>query len=205
MHARRDFVDATVGRPRLGKWSGRWLERIAGLYRDNAERARRRDRGLPVGRQGAAFAKAQRRLERGADALFGQARGELAALPADAPQGKPLRALLRHRKGLTVFLDTPAVPLDNNAAERALRGAAIGRKLSFGSHSETGAELAGQLYPVFGTLALAGLRPCPWLADYLQACAASGGRPPADARRWLPWGMDAGSARRWRGRPAQGP
>ncbi len=50
------------------------------------------------------------------------------------------------------------------------------------SASETGAELAGHLYSVFGTLALAGLRPYPWLMDYLRACAASGGRPPADAR-----------------------
>ena len=115
-HARRDFVDATVGRPQFGKWSRRWLERIAALYRDNAERARRWDPGLPVGRQGAAFAKAQRRLERGADALFGQARRALAALPADAPQGKPPRALERHREGLTAFLRDPAVPLDNNAA-----------------------------------------------------------------------------------------
>ena len=183
-HARRDFVDATVGRPQLGKWSGRWLERIAALYRGGAERARHWDR---------------------AAALFERARRELAALPADAPQGKPLRALERHREGLTAFLRDPAVPLDNNAAERALRGAAIGRKLSFGSHSETGAELAGHLYSVFGTLALAGLRPYPWLVDYLQACAASGGRPPADARAWLPWGMDESNARRWRRRPAQGP
>ena len=204
-HARRDFVDATVGRPQLGKWSGRWLERIAALYRGGAERARHWDRALPVGRQGAAFANAQGRLEGRAAALFERARRELAALPADAPQGKPLRALERHREGLTAFLRDPAVPLDNNAAERALRGAAIGRKLSFGSHSETGAELAGHLYSVFGTLALAGLRPYPWLVDYLQACAESGGRPPADARAWLPWGMDGGSARRWRGRPAQGP
>ena len=183
-HARRDFVDATVDRPQLGKWSGRWLERIAALYRGGAERARHWDR---------------------AAALFERARRELAALPADAPQGKPLRALERHREGLTAFLRDPAVPLDNNAAERALRGAAIGRKLSFGSHSETGAELAGHLYSVFGTLALAGLRPYPWLADYLQACAESGGRPPADARAWLPWGMDESNARRWRRRPAQGP
>ena len=204
-HARRDFIDATVGRPQLGKWSGRWLERIAALYRGGAERARHWDRALPVGRQGAAFAKAQGRLEGRAAALFERARRELAALPADAPQGKPLRALERHREGLTTFLRDPAVPLDNNAAERALRGAAIGRKLSFGSHSETGAELAGHLYSVFGTLALAGLRPYPWLADYLQACAESGGRPPADARAWLPWGMDESNARRWRRRPAQGP
>ena len=204
-HARRDFVDATVGRPQLGKWSGRWLERIAALYRGGAERARHWDRALPVGRQGAAFANAQGRLEGRAAALFERARRELAALPADAPQGKPLRALERHREGLTAFLRDPAVPLDNNAAERALRGAAIGRKLSFGSHSETGAELAGHLYSVFGTLALAGLRPYPWLADYLQACAESGGQPPADARAWLPWGMDESNARRWRRRPAQGP
>ena len=204
-HARRDFVDATVGRPQLGKWSGRWLERIAALYRGGAERARHWDRALPVGRQGAAFANAQGRLEGRAAALFERARRELAALPADAPQGKPLRALERHREGLTAFLRDPAVPLDNNAAERALRGAAIGRKLSFGSHSETGAELAGHLYSVFGTLALAGLRPYPWLVDYLQACAESGGRPPADARAWLPWGMDESNARRWRRRPAQGP
>ena len=49
---------------------------------------------------------------------------------------------------------------------------------------------------VFGTLALAGLRPYPWLMDYLRACAASGGRPPADAGAWLPWGMDDSGARR---------
>ena len=204
-HARRDFIDASVGRPRLEKWCARWLERIAALYRRNAERARRRDRAVPIEKQSVAFARAQRRLQRGADALFERARRELATLPDGAPQGQPLRALERHRDGLTAFLRDPAVPMDNNAAERALRGAAIGRKLSFGSHSETGAELAGHLYSVFGTLALAGLRPYPWLMDYLRACAASGGRPPADARAWLPWGMDDSGARRWRGRPAQGP
>ncbi len=204
-HARRDFIDASVGRPRLEKWCARWLERIAALYRRNAERARRRDRAVPIEKQSVAFARAQRRLQRGADALFERARRELATLPDGAPQGQPLRALERHRDGLTAFLRDPAVPMDNNAAERALRGAPIGRKLSFGSHSETGAELAGHLYSVFGTLALAGLRPYPWLMDYLRACAASGGRPPADARAWLPWGMDDSGARRWRGRPAQGP
>ena len=178
-HARRDFIDASVGRPRLEKWCARWLERIAALYRRNAERAQRRDRAVPIEKQSVAFARAQRRLQRGADALFERARRELATLPDGAPQGKPLRALERHRDGLTAFLRDPAVPMDNNAA--------------------------GHLYSVFGTLALAGLRPYPWLMDYLRACAASGGRPPADARAWLPWGMDDSGARRWRGRPAQGP
>ena len=120
-HARRDFIDASVGRPRLEKWCERWLERIAALYRRNAERARRRDRALPIEKQSAAFARAQRRLERGADALFARARRELAALPDGAPQGKPLRALERHRDGLTAFLRDPAVPMDNNAAYADIR------------------------------------------------------------------------------------
>ena len=194
-HARRDFVDATAGRPRLGKWSGRWLERIAALYRDNAERARRWDPGLPVGRQGAAFAKAQRARRRRPDR----------AGAAGTRRCPPTR---RRASRYALWSATArATVLDGRAGQR--RRAHPRRrdrpKLSFGSHSETGAELAGQLYSVFGTLALAGLRPYPWLADYLQACAAAGGRPPADARAWLPWGMDESNARRWRRRPAQGP
>ena len=172
---------------------------------DNAERARRWGPRLAgrATRRGLRE-RAKDAWEGRAAALFERRRRELAALPADVPQGKPLRALERHREGLTAFLRDPAVPLDNYAAERALRGAAIGRKLSFGSHSATGAELAGHLYSVFGTLAR---RPAALslLVDYLQACAESGGQPPADARAWLPWGMDESNARRCARRRAQGP
>ncbi len=71
---------------------------------------------MPIEKQSVAFARAQRRLQRGADALFERARRELATLPDGAPQGQPLRALERHRDGLTAFLRDPAVPMDNNAA-----------------------------------------------------------------------------------------
>ena len=40
-------------------------------------------------------------------------------------EGKALRSLLNHREGLRVFVDRPQVPLDNNRAERVLRGPAI--------------------------------------------------------------------------------
>ena len=70
---------------------------LAGTHRDAVPGQRPAGAALgsrpAPGRQGAAFAKAQRRLERGADALFERARRELAALPADAPRGRPLRAL----------------------------------------------------------------------------------------------------------------
>ena len=95
--------------------------------------------------------------------------------------------------------------MDNNLAERALRGAAIGRKLSFGSFSEAGAQLTGLLFSIFGTLELAGLSPRHWLRDYLQACAQHGGRAPEEAHAWLPWGADPGRVRAWRNQLPQGP
>ena len=95
--------------------------------------------------------------------------------------------------------------MDNNLAERALRGPAVGRKLSFGSFSEAGAQLAGLLFSIFGTLELAGLSPRHWLRDYLQACAERGGRAPEEAHVWLPWGADPERVRTWRAAAPQGP
>lgn len=51
--------------------------------------------------------------------------------------GKALNYMLKLWPGLTVFLDNPEVPLDNNAAERALRGVVVGRKNHYGSIGST--------------------------------------------------------------------
>src|SRR6185503_11781225 len=42
--------------------------------------------------------------------------------------GKAVRYMLERWTGLTRFIDDPRIPLDNNAAERALRGPGVGRK-----------------------------------------------------------------------------
>ena len=67
-------------------------------------------------------------------------------------RARRLRSLLNHREGLCVFVDQPQAPMDNNKAELALRGPAIGRRLSFGSDSELGAEFTAMMYTVVGTL-----------------------------------------------------
>ncbi|MCY4463361.1 MAG: transposase, partial [Albidovulum sp.] len=110
-------------------------------------------------------------------------------LSKTAAQAKPLRSLLNHREGLCVFVDHPEVPMDNNVAERAIRGPAIGRKLSFGSDSEAGALMSAVMYSVLGTVARNGLDILRWLRAWLDACAENGGRPPADLSPWLPWSM----------------
>ena len=80
--------------------------------------------------------------------------------------------------------------MDNNAAERALRGPVIGRRLSFGSDSETGALFTALMYSVVGTLATNGINVRHWLEAWLRACAANGGRAPQDLSPWLPWSMN---------------
>ena len=61
--------------------------------------------------------------------------------------------------GLVMFLDKPFVPLDNNAAERGLRGIVVGRKNHYGSRSKRGAEVAAILYTLFESAKLAGVEP----------------------------------------------
>ena len=71
-----------------------------------------------------------------------------------------------------------------------IRPPANSRKVSFGSHSETGARLSAVLFSVFATLALAGINPHHWLFDYLHACAGNAGEAPVSLDPWLPWAMD---------------
>ena len=188
-HQRRSYIDRAAGRVRLRRWRQRWIERIAEIYRLNDARLEHYDRAHPLERQSAAFDAAHARLKKAVDELFATAETELAGMSDRALRAKPLRSLLKHREGLCVFVDKPFVPMDNNRAELALREAVIGRRLSFGSDSETGADLTAMMYSVAGTLAINGIDVRRWLREWLTACAENGGRPPDDLSPWLPWSM----------------
>lgn len=68
--------------------------------------------------------------------------------------GKAVRYMLKRWSALTLFLQDPIIPLDNNAAERSLRGAVIGRKVHYGSKSKRGTEVAAIFYTLFETAKL---------------------------------------------------
>ena len=186
-HVRRDFIECAAGQVELTQWCQGWIELIASLYRLNEARLEHYDPG--VQRQTPAFDAAQGALEEALDGLFAQAARELAGLPDEAREGKALRSLLNHREGLSVFVDRPQVPMDNNLAERFLRGPAIGRRLSFGSDSETGARFTAIMYSVVGTLSMNGIDVLRWLEAWLEACAKTDRKPPHDLSPWLPWSM----------------
>ena len=175
------------GQVRLTDWCQGWIERIASIYRLNEARLAHYDPGIE--RQTLAFDAAQGALKEALDGLFAEAELELAGLPDPAREGKVLRSLLNHREGLSVFVDRPQVPLDNNRAERFLRGPAIGRRLSFGSDSEDGASFTAIMCSVVGTLSMNGIDVLRWLDAWLVACAENDRKPPGDLSSWLAWSM----------------
>jgi transposase len=75
----------------------------------------------------------------------------------ESKMGKALNYMLKLWPGLTVFLGNPEVPLDNNAAERALRGVVVGRKNDYGSRSKRGTEVAALFYTMMETAKLSGI------------------------------------------------
>ena len=83
--------------------------------------------------------------------------------------GKAVRYMLDRWDGLTRFVDDPRVPLDNNAAERALRGPVVGRKNHYGSRSLRGTQVAALFYTLCETAKLAGVDPHAYLLRALYA------------------------------------
>ena len=89
--------------------------------------------------------------------------------------GKAVRYMLDPWKGLTRFIDDPGVPLDNNAAERALRGPVVGRKNHYGSRSLRGTQVAALFYTLCETAKLMAVDPHAYLLRALYAAIAQPG------------------------------
>ena len=64
---------------------------------------------------------------------------------------KAQQYILKNRKGLSLFTSDGRLPIDNNAAERAIRRVAIGRKNWLFLGSETGGETAAIMMTLLGT------------------------------------------------------
>jgi len=114
---------------------------------------------------------------------------ELSDLELHPVRRKLLVSLGNHWNGLTLFIDHPEIPMDNNTAERTLRLLVCGRKQFFGSRAVWAGHLAANLFSLFATLQLWAINPRKWLSAYLHACAQAGGQAPPDAARWLPWNL----------------
>ncbi len=78
---------------------------------------------------------------------------------AEAPQRVLCERITKHLAELFVFVEEPAVPATNNAAERSLRHLVTARKISGGTRSAAGTATKMTLATLFGTWRLQGLNP----------------------------------------------
>jgi transposase len=188
-HVRRDVLKAARSWPALESWMCAWVDDIRALYCLNQARLEGWDETVPRDQPAAACAERHCDLETHVSQM--QARCEASLLDPDLHlvQKKVLSSLHNHWDGLTVFVERPAVAMDNNTAERILRNPVVGRKNYYGSGSVWSAHLAAMMFRVGQTVLLWGLNPHHWLSAFLQAWAAQGGTCPPDLRAFLPWQM----------------
>lgn len=182
-HVRRDFVEVGKGWEELKPWALAWLQRIRQLYRQQRQR-------LAQEAESAEFPGADAALRQTITDMEIQAAAELTDSRLRQPCRTVLTSLQEHWSGLTRFVEDLRIPLDNNAAERANRGPAVGRKNYYGSGSLWSGRLAAMLFSIFATLTRNHLNPRRWLTWYLQACAENGGAAPPDCTLFLPWNLD---------------
>ena len=96
--------------------------------------------------------------------------------------------MLKRWAAFTRFLSDGRICLTNNAAERALRGIAIGRKNWLFAGSDRGGERAAAMYTLIATAKLNNIDPQGWLADVLRRIAD---HPARRLNELLPWGWHA--------------
>jgi transposase len=215
-HVRRHFVRAGDANPaQLTYWRDAWLDRIKDLYAAHHELmaawqdTAAQDAAPPAPRDKTAAAA---RLDEAyaawdtAITVIDETRNKQMAAPGlQEPAKKALATLDREWDGLAAHRDYPMISLDNNAAERMIRGPVVTRKNAGGSRHEDSARLAAVIWTVTATAAMAGLNVLTWLTAYLDECGRNGGKPltgPA-LERFLPWNASPGDRRAWTTPPQQ--
>jgi transposase len=193
-HARRKFVEAEKEDPVRARQA---LDRIGQLYAVERRLAEQFEPDDDAGRQGYRRAQAGPLLE----GLRGWLEEQQRQVLPKGQLGQAVGYALRHWAALTRYLEEGYLAIDNNAAERALRQVAVGRKNWLFCGSEEGGQTAAVLFSVVGTCKRLGVDPFAYLREALPGLFALGeGAGAAALADWLP---DAWQKRQARG--AAGP
>jgi transposase len=190
-HVRRDFIRIRDGVAKLSTWAASWVNAIDDLFGANAERRQTPCGSEPFQLADQSLREALKRMEQRRD-------GELDADNVHPSQSKVLVSLRNHWQGLTIFVDHPEIPMDNNEAERALRGPVVGRKNYYGSGSIWSGMLSAMLFTIIQTALLNNINPKPFVLEYFEACARNGGQAPRDLEEFLPWNLSEERKSQWK-------
>ncbi|WP_442970731.1 IS66 family transposase [Roseomonas sp. USHLN139] len=180
-HARRKlFKLAEVARSPLAAEA---VRRIDAIF--DAERA---INGLPVEQR---MAVRQERIAPLVAELERWMREQRARMSRHADLAKAIDYMLVRWEAFTRFLVDGRICLTNNAAERALRGVALGRRAWMFAGSDRGGERAAAMYSLIVTAKMNDVDPRAWLADVLARIAD---HPASRLHELLPWTWKAAQA-----------
>ncbi len=114
--------------------------------------------------------------------------GARAKLSAKSELAKAIDYMLKRWPAFTRFLDDGRICLTNNAAERALRGIALGRHNWTFAGSDEGGRRAAAIYTLIESAKLNDVDPRAWLADVLKRLAD---HPAKRLHELMPWNWKA--------------
>lgn len=155
-HTRRKFYDVTVVNDKASI-AVKVLEEISKIYEIEAE-----IKGLDPGKR---LEQRQKRTKALVEKLFVYLKKSYGKLPKKSSTAMAIAYALNNQTALKRFLDDGKIEIDNNAAERAMRSIALGRKNWLFAGSDAGAEAAACMYTLIETAKLNSINP--WL--YLKA------------------------------------
>ena len=175
-HARRGFYD--LHQTTQSPVAFEALERIRALYDIEA-----RIRGKPPDER-----KAMRQEESAPllKSLREWLRYTLTRVSKKSQLAQAIGYVLTRWTALTRYVDDGRIEIDNNAAERALRAVALGRKNFLFCGSDAGGERAAAIYSLIGTAKLNGLDPEAYLRHVIEHI---GDHPINRVEELLPWNV----------------